>query len=213
MDRVPASLPAGPLEKERLEALSLADMAGFLAAMLADGLENPSSPLRKPSLATIGLEGEPALRTVILRTADIGRRRLGFFTDARSPKVAQIGKEPRASVLFYDPRCDMQLRLSGRMEVRIGDEAAWAGAAPASRRAYLVVAPPGTSSPKPVSGLPADAEGIIPPLERLEEGRPNFAFLEFFFAEADIVLFSRAGNRRARIRYEADDGHAEWLVP
>lgn len=213
MEWTRTSLPAAPLEKERLDTLSLAEMAGFIAAMLADGLENPGSPLRKPVLATLGAAGAPSLRTVILRSADIHARRLGFFTDARSPKVAELARDPRASVLFYDPRCDLQMRLSGRAEVRVGDEAAWASAAPPSRRAYLVTAPPGTPASGPVSGLPADVDGIIPPLERLEEGRPNFAFVEFSFAEADIVLFSRAGNRRARIRHEAEAGHAEWLVP
>ncbi len=49
--------------------------------------------------------------------------------------------------------------------------------------------------------------------DRLEEGRSNFALVEFIFDEADIVVLSRAGNRRARIRYEAERARAEWLVP
>src|SRR5690606_26378712 len=128
-------------------------------------------------------------------------------------KIAEIARDPRASLVFYDPRCDIQVRFSGRVEARVADADAWNGAAPPSRRAYLVTAPPGTPSPAPVSGLPPDAEGVIPPLERLEEGRNNFALVEFIFDEADIVVLSRSGNRRARIRYDADGSQAEWLVP
>lgn len=208
-----SELPAAPLEDAELRALTLDGMVALAAAMLRRGLENPSSPLRKPALATVKASGAPAVRTVILRSVDLATRKLGLFTDARSRKAAELGAEPRAELLFYDPACDMQLRLSGRAEIRVGDEAAWASAAPPSRRAYLVTAPPGTPSAEPVSGLPADVAGIIPSLERMEEGRANFAYVEISLAEADIVVLSRAGHRRARIRFQADGEHAEWLVP
>lgn len=188
-------------------------MAALAAAMLRRGLENPSSPLRKPALATVNSAGAPAVRTVILRSVEFAARKIGIFTDARSRKVAELGADPRAELLFYDLDCDIQLRLAGRAAIRVGDDAAWASAAPASRRAYLVTAPPGTPSPEPVSGLPPDVAGIIPSLERMEEGRANFAYVEIVIAEADIVVLSRAGHRRARIRYKADGEHAEWLVP
>ncbi len=206
-------LPRAPLDDADLTALTLDGMASLAAAMLRQGLENPRSPLRKPALATVGEAGAPAVRTVILRSADLAARKLGIFTDARSRKVADLAANPAVELLFYDPDCDIQLRLSGRAEVRPGDEAAWASAAPPSRRAYLVTAPPGTPSPEPVSGLPEDVAGIIPSLERMEEGRVNFAYVEIVISVADIVVLSRAGHRRARIRYRADGEHAEWLVP
>lgn len=212
-ERAGAVLPAAPLDDASLRALTLDGVKALTAAMLQQALENPSSPLRKPALATVSASGAPAVRTVILRAADLAARRLGFFTDARSRKVADIEAEPRVELHFYDPACDIQFRLAGRAEVRIGDETAWETAAPPSRRAYLVMAPPGTASHEPVSGLPADVAGIIPSLERMEEGLVNFAYIEFTLAEADIVVLSRAGNRRARIRYLADGEHAEWLVP
>jgi hypothetical protein len=64
-----------------------------------------------------------------------------------------------------------------------------------------------------VSGLPADVEGIIPPLERLEEGRANFALVEFHVEERDMLILSRAGNRRARFRHEGGRETGDWLVP
>lgn len=207
------SLPHAPLEAGEIRALTLPQISAFASALIADGLKNPRSPLRKPAIATVGAGGVPAVRTVILRFADEASRMLGFFTDARSPKVTELQQNPRAALLFHDPRCDMQLRISGKVEIRMGDEAAWARAAAPSRRAYLVTVPPGTLSPEPVSGLPADVEGVIPPPERLEKGRMNFALIEFRVEERDMLILSRAGNRRACFRYEGRREVANWLVP
>lgn len=209
-------LPAAPLEGEALRGLTLDDMTALALALLEEGVKNPASPLRKPALSTLSADGAPAVRTVILRGVDLAARRLAMFTDARSHKVAEIGAEPRAAMLFYDSVSDIQLRLSGRAAIhRAGPlaDAGWASAAPPSRRAYLAKAAPGTPSPDPVSGLPRDVEGVIPSMERLEEGRRNFALLEFIFEEADVVVLSRSGHRRARIRFSADTARGEWLVP
>ncbi len=184
-------LPCAPLEGEALRALSLAEMTAFALALPSDGAENPASPLRKPALATIAADGAPAVRTVILRSVDAGAPRLRHFH--RCALVEGRRDRPRF------PRLAALLRSALRYPGAVlgprggagGEESAWASAAPPSRRAYLVTAPPGTPSPGPVSGLPPDAEGVIPPLERLEEGRSNFALVEFIFDEADIVVLSR----------------------
>lgn len=209
-------MPSGPCEGEVLRALTLADMVGLALALPREGVENARSPLRKPAFSTLTAEGAPTLRTVFLRSMDAGSRRLTAFTDARSHKVAELERDPRAALLFYDPLSDIQVRLAGRAAIcRTGERAdsAWESAAPSSRRAYLVMAPPGSPSAAPVSGLPEDVEGIIPPPERLEEGRKNFALLEFIFKEADVVVLSRSGHRRARIRFSAAAVSGEWLVP
>ncbi len=209
-------VPSVPCEGDALRALTLGDMAGLALALPKEGVENARSPLRKPAFATLTEEGGPAVRTVFLRGMDAGSRRLTAFTDARSCKVAELERDPRAALLFYDPLSDIQVRLTGRSAIhRTGELVgrAWESAAPSSRRAYLVMAPPGSPSAAPVSGLPEDVEGIIPPLERLEEGRLNFALLEFIFEEADVVVLSRTGHRRARIRFSADAARGAWLVP
>ena len=214
-DQAPAQAALLPFEGAALRALTLDDMMALAVDLLADGAANAGSPLRKPVLATVALDGAPAARTVILRNFDETERVLELFTDARSAKVAELERELRAAMLFYDPRRDVQLRLTGRAVPLTGAAAAaaWAAAGLPSRRAYLAVAAPGTPSPAPTSGLPAEVEGIIPAPERLEEGRANFAVIRFAFDEADLVVLSRSGHRRARIRWRADGVAAEWLVP
>ena len=203
-DQAPAQAALLPFEGAALRALTLDDMMALAVDLLADGVANAGSPLRKP-----------VARTVILRNFDETERVLELFTDARSAKVAELERELRAAMLFYDPRRDVQLRLTGRAVPLTGAAAAaaWAAAGLPSRRAYLAVAAPGTPSPAPTSGLPAEVEGIIPAPERLEEGRANFAVIRFAFDEADLVVLSRSGHRRARIRWRADGVAAEWLVP
>ncbi|MEX0839194.1 MAG: pyridoxamine 5'-phosphate oxidase family protein [Parvibaculum sp.] len=213
-DTGPGSGPA-PFEGEALRALTLQDTAVLAFALLEEGAGDALSPLRKPALATVSANGAPALRTVILRNFDRKARVLELFTDARSTKVAELKREPRASMLFYDPRRDLQLRLSGSAVPLTGAAAAdaWAAAGLPSRRAYLAVAAPGTPSAAPTSGLPAEIEGLIPSIDKLEEGRVNFALICFGFDEADLVVLSRTGHRRAHIRWPADAPVMEWLVP
>ena len=185
-----------PFEGAALRALTLADMAALAFVLLEEGAADAGSPLRKPALATLSARGAPAVRTVILRKFDAPARMLELFTDARSAKIAELAREPSAVPLTGAPAAD-----------------AWEAAGLPSRRAYLAVSAPGTASESPTSGLPPEVEGIVPSAERLEEGRVNFALIRFGFDEADLVVLSRSGHRRARIRWPADAPSLEWLVP
>ena len=53
---------------------------------------------RWPALATIGADGAPDVRTVVLRNASEALRRLELHTDARSAKVAQVAARPQAII-------------------------------------------------------------------------------------------------------------------
>ena len=67
---------------------------------------------RTPVLATVGTGGLPEARTVVLRQADAKSASIAFYTDSRSPKVAEINTTPRASVVFWSKRLSWQLRVS-----------------------------------------------------------------------------------------------------
>ena len=53
------------------------------------------------TLATIGLDGYPSARTVLLSAFD--GERLHFHTDTRSRKAAELAAVPRASVTIHWP--------------------------------------------------------------------------------------------------------------
>lgn len=57
---------------------------------------------RTPVLATTGQDGTVNARTVVLRSVDQAGQTLQFFTDQRSPKVAEIANEPKAMFVFLE---------------------------------------------------------------------------------------------------------------
>ena len=103
---------------------------------------------RSATLATVGLDGGPQARTVILREADEATGRLAFFTDRRSPKVAELGREPRACLVFWCRRLRWQLRVRVQVSLEFdGDavEATWLRLRDSAAAGdYLAPAAPGT---------------------------------------------------------------------
>jgi hypothetical protein len=64
-------------------------------------------------LATIGEDGKPKLRTIVLRSFDRQSATLTFITDSRSPKVREIEKHRWVSLVGFDPANTIQLRMEG----------------------------------------------------------------------------------------------------
>jgi len=65
------------------------------------------------ALATTGASGRPAVRMVLLRGID--RRGLTFFTNYGSRKGRELAHRPFASVAFYWPEIERQVRVEGRV--------------------------------------------------------------------------------------------------
>lgn len=72
-------------------------------------------------LATIGLDGAPQVRTIVLRRCNPQEATLSFETDLRSPKVQEIRNDPRVTLVGFDPTASVQLRLSGEAAVVADD--------------------------------------------------------------------------------------------
>ena len=84
---------------------------------------------RTPVLATVDTQGRPQARTVVLRQTDRDHATLTFFTDARSPKCAELRAQPQATLLFWSARLGWQLRAEGEARVMTDGpevDAAWA---------------------------------------------------------------------------------------
>jgi pyridoxamine 5'-phosphate oxidase len=77
-------------------------------------------------LATVGVDGAPSARAVLLRGAD--QRGLRFHTNRRSDKAAALSAEPRAALVFLWMALERQVRVEGRVS-RLDDaesDAYWA---------------------------------------------------------------------------------------
>jgi pyridoxamine 5'-phosphate oxidase len=65
------------------------------------------------TLATASKTGRPDARIVLLKGID--RKGITFFTNYRSRKSAELAGNPRATLLFYWPELDLQVRIDGRV--------------------------------------------------------------------------------------------------
>lgn len=86
------------------------------------------------TLSTVGLDGYPSARTVLLSRFDGAR--LHFHTDRRSRKAAELAAVPRATITVLQPEASRQLVVTGDVGVVSDEEARVAFAA---RTRYLQV--------------------------------------------------------------------------
>ena len=121
-------------------------------------------PWRLPVLATVTPDGAPDARTVVLRASDRAAGTLDCFTDARSPKVAQLRREARAVLVFWHPGLRWQLRVRAAVETIVDGpaiEAAWQRIASSAAAAdYLAPAAPGTPVADAKRAGPASAHHL-----------------------------------------------------
>jgi hypothetical protein len=187
--------------------------AGDLAASLGEafrligrGVQDRRHGFHTPVLASLGLDGAPRARTVVLRGFDPAARSLRIHTDSRSAKCAEFAADPRASLLLYDAGAQVQLRLAGTVTLHRADalaEAAWVESREISRMCYAVEPGPGTPIAAP---LPAPTDS--------QAGRPHFAALLLHMARLEWLWLDSAGHQRADFAWDADGRLASrWLAP
>jgi pyridoxamine 5'-phosphate oxidase len=73
-----------------------------------------ASELREPTamaVATVGADGRPSARMVLLKGFD--ERGFVFFTNYESRKGRELGANPHASLLFYWAELERQIRIEG----------------------------------------------------------------------------------------------------
>jgi hypothetical protein len=153
---------------------------------------------RTATLATATAEGADA-RTVILREIDAAGRTLTFYTDARSPKVAQLRARPHGTLLLWSPKLQWQLRVRAGFAVHV------AGLAVSSRWATLSMTPAALDflAPRP----PGDPLAQATP----ERGtRSHFAVVTAHVSSLDWLELHAQGHRRACFPTGAP---AQWLQP
>lgn len=78
----------------------------------------PKLGVREPSamsLATVGPDGQPSIRTVLLRGVD--ERGFVFFTNSGSRKGTQMAGNPQVALTFFWDAWAEQVHVEGRVEV------------------------------------------------------------------------------------------------
>lgn len=65
------------------------------------------------TLATAGADGDVSARIILLK--QFGPEGFAFFTNYMSDKAKQIAENPHASLVFYWPHVEKQIRIDGRV--------------------------------------------------------------------------------------------------
>lgn len=180
----------------RIQSLSILLNACWLDLQLAS--QQRDHPWRMLALATVDGDGAD-VRTVVLREVDIESGVLRFFTDARSPKVAQLRRHPAATLMCWNPDRGWQLRMKVSVEVETD------GLAVTSRWVRLKNTPAAFDY---LSPLPPGT-----PVERFEPqraGREHFALVQARVQRIDWLELHADGHRRAV--FDAQ-GQGQWVVP
>lgn len=174
------------------------------------------SPWHTPVVATVGTDGAPRARVMVLRAVDPSARLLRLHTDARATKVEELARDPRVALLLYDAPGRLQLRIEGEGRVETtgaAADAAWQATRPFSRRCYTAPIAPGAPAAGPVSGLPPELEGREPTMDESESGRPHFAILQVEVRLLEFLHLAVTGHRRGRFTWTDDRFEGGWLIP
>ncbi len=154
-------------------------------------------PWRTMTLATC--DGERAdARTVVLRDARFAERTLLFYTDDRAPKLAQLRRNPKGTLLMWSAALGWQLRLQVHLEpVQDGLEVS-------SRWANLKLSPAAQDYLSPLA--PGTPLGTAAPAG---SARHCFAVVQATIERMDWLELHAEGHRRAVF------SHAEacWVQP
>ena len=100
----------GALLEEHVSSDPFQQFRVWFDAALVSEKEEPNAC----ALATAGLDLQPSVRMVLLKSFD--DRGFVFYTNYTSAKGRQIAENPRVSLLFYWASLERQVRIAGRCE-------------------------------------------------------------------------------------------------
>lgn len=165
------------------------------------------------SLATVGADGAPSLRIVLLKGVD--QDGFVFYTNLESRKGREVAARPRAALCFYWSALDLQIRIEGGV-TPVSD---------AEADEYFASRPRGSqigawaSRQSAVIESPDELDDRVARYEREFEGRnvPRPEFWSGFRVRPETIEFwrNRANRLHDRTRYTrlGDTWKVETLYP
>lgn len=171
---------------------------------LSDAATLPGNNFTLMNVSTVGLDGGPKARFVILRDFARAPERLGFATHNRSAKVAEIRANPAMAATFYDRERSVQLRLEGTAHIIDSDAErwrAWQKLAPHSQLQYDSMAVPGD----PFDASTNQQDDPSTAFQR-------FAWIKFTLQRLDWLVLTSEPNHRWRFDRTTSGWNGQRLV-
>ena len=178
---------------------------------LTDGIKNGKNPFHTFCLSTIN-ENYAQARTVVLRDVKLDPMRVYFNADYRSQKVKEIISNKNCTALFYDQQRRVQLRLRCEAIVHYQNKISrdiWENTALQSRKCYMGPFAPSEELENWHPNIPDEYLKSDPDKEHSEEGYINFAHIELYIVETDILQLRHDGH----IRFKTNNNDFLFLAP
>jgi len=184
-------------------------------SMLEEGVLNRKSDFRTPIFISSNND-EADGRVVVLRGADKNQYSLSFHSDYRSNKVNLLKENPKGALVFYDKKEKIQLRIKVDCTINFKNnisKTAWKKTQQISRKCYLASLAPGTKLEEPGSSIDKKFEAFEYSFEESEMGEDNFCVVTCKIISIEWLYLSVKGHRRAKIYFDKQENHFNWLVP
>ncbi len=185
---------------------TLDDVLADVFRRLSRGVADRRSAFRSPTLATVGPDGRPQVRTVVLRGFDAAARLATVHSDLRAAKIEALRADPAAALHVWDDGAQVQVRIDGTAAISASDELAraeWARLHEGSRAAYRF---------QPVPATPVEDPADIPRVDEVA-AFAQFAVLRVRMDRLEWLHLAREGQRRASFAWRGDVLEQRWLTP
>ena len=172
---------------------------------LVRGVKDRRSGFHTLVLASLGEDGAPEARTLVLRKVDPVARSVRFHSDWRSRKIASLKRQPRVAVHGYCAASKMQLRLSGVAllhdpQTQVAQEA-FARSQEKSQLCYAQAQAPGLELTAPSD------------VGQMDGGAENFSVIEIAVDRLEWLYLNAQGHRRALFTWQGEALTQNWLAP
>ncbi len=168
---------------------------------MTQGIASGQLAGRLMGLSSLGLDGPPQSRNVVLRSASQTEGEIAFYTDAGSQKVKELQQNRHVAGLLWYPQNALQIRANGVAHLAVGEavKELWDALPDHARTSYGNLPFPGADLGR------AEALENQPDISR-------FAVVTIALQHLDIVDLDPKLHRRAAYSV-SDSWKGRWLTP
>ena len=179
---------------------------------LLDGVTNILNPYHFFYLSTINND-EPSIRTIVNRGIDKEPFSIYFNADYRSPKIKNLLKNNKCSILFYDNKRKIQIRANCKSLINYKNKISkinWDKTPLQSRKCYMGKFKPSQQLNEWHPNFPIKYLKCDPDRKDSNSGYENFTIVKLAVQTIDLLELHHDGHIRFSIN---SDGKINFIAP
>lgn len=156
-------------------------------------------PFRWFTLSTVGTDGLPQARIVVLRHFDAASYTFTLYTDQRTPKVKALQHQQKVELLFFDAKKWVQIRVGATLKEMKKNEEKYQQQHEKAQKDYTTKVAPGTK---------------IKSMDAIEYGDENHFYELIFEADTiDYLKLKRPNHQRAYFERKDQKWEGSFVAP